>query len=75
MSSVRMCDKCGAVFSELESGWQTYSATTTIEDQDGGRRTVTRAMDGCAGCALVPITRTARLEKELGIGGEPAPGS
>ena len=71
MSSVRMCDKCGQMFSELESGWQTYEATTIEDLQTGERKRVTRAMDACASCAMVPITRTQRMEAALGIGPSP----
>ena len=67
-----MCDRCGTVFSELDSGWQTYQATTTVEDDETGQRhQVTRTMDACRGCAIVPLTKTQRLERELGIGNQP----
>lgn len=72
MSSVRMCDRCGTIFSELDSGWQTFSATTVSEDDDGNRKTVSVLMDACPACALeTPKTRrqrrTAELERDAGV--------
>ena len=59
MSSVRMCDKCGTVFSELKDGWQTYTATTVSRKrsesgrvQGAGRETITVQMDACPACAM-----------------------
>ena len=70
MSSVRMCDKCGQIFSELESGWQTYEATTIEDLQTGERKRVTRAMDACASCAMVPPgARPRLLDLFCGAGG------
>jgi len=54
MSHVRRCDKCGNIFSEIESGWQSYTATTMIEDENGGTKEVKQALDACPSCALVP---------------------
>jgi hypothetical protein len=48
MSSVRMCDNCGAIFSEAEPGWQT--GTVTSLDEDGIRRQVQQ--DRCQACAV-----------------------
>ena len=60
MSHVRRCDKCGNIFSEVESGWQTYTATTMIEDENGGTKEVKQALDACPSCALVPRRQFAR---------------
>lgn len=61
MSSVRMCDKCGNIFSELEEGWQTFTGATV---KKSGTETV--RMDVCSSCALVPqqerIALAARAE-------------
>lgn len=54
MSSVRMCDKCHTVFSELMDGWQSYSATTTKRDANGEAKSVVVHMDACPSCALIP---------------------
>lgn len=76
MSSIRMCDKCQEVFSELDLGWQTYTATTVDEDETTGRQiTRTVQMDACPNCAMVPISRKqrkiARLERAAGIEADP----
>lgn len=72
MSSVRMCDRCGTIFSELDSGWQTFSASTFTEDDDGNRKAVSVLMDACPSCALeTPKNRrerrTAELERNAGV--------
>lgn len=55
MSSVRMCDRCGTVFSELADGWQAFSASTMRKDPDTGRReSVAVMMDACPTCAIIP---------------------
>lgn len=55
MSQVRRCDRCGTIFSELERGWQTYTATTMEDDpQTGNPVEIRQAMDACPSCALVP---------------------
>lgn len=62
MSSVRMCDKCGTIFSELEDGWQTFTATTVKRDEDGKSQQIQAAMDTCPSCALIP---KHQFQKEL----------
>lgn len=57
-----MCDKCKTVFSELEDGWQTFSATTIRRDDEGRSINVQATMDACPSCALVP---THQFRKEL----------
>lgn len=52
MSSVRMCDRCGAVFSELVEGWQTYQALTFKRDDEGRRVSVPVSQDACPTCAI-----------------------
>lgn len=52
MSSVRMCDRCGTVFSELADGWQTYQAATFKKDDEGRRISVSVMMDACPACAI-----------------------
>lgn len=66
MSSVRMCDKCKTVFSELDDGWQTYQATTVVYDDDGEAKTIHQRMDACPECASVPVRRK-RSETEKRI--------
>lgn len=68
MSSVRMCDKCHTVFSELMDGWQSYSATTTKRDENGEPKTVQVHMDACPSCALVPtFTDTVSAANDYGF--------
>ena len=50
MSSVRMCDKCGTVFSENEDGWSTFTGTRVTRDDDGRTRTLTIQQDSCGNC-------------------------
>ncbi len=51
MSAVRMCDRCGHVFSERAEGWGTYTGTTMRRDPETGRqRQVTEQLDLCGGC-------------------------
>jgi hypothetical protein len=58
MSSVRMCDRCGSVFSELADGWQSYSATTVLRRKKGetgpAQTMQTVQMDACPSCAIAP---------------------
>lgn len=62
MSAARICDKCSIVFSELEDGWQSFTATTVRQDDNGETITVRQAMDACPSCALIP---PRRFKKEL----------
>ena len=71
-----MCDKCQEIFSELDLGWQTYTATTVDEDEQSGRQiTRTVQMDACPDCAMVPKSRrerrTAQLERSVGLDKDP----
>ena len=68
MSHVRRCDKCGTIFSELESGWQTFTATTIEEDANGNQQEIRQAMDACPSCALKP-KRTFERETQAAIEG------
>lgn len=62
MSTVRMCDKCGTIFSELEDGYQSFTATTVKRDENGMTHNVQQAMDACPSCALIP---KHQFQKEL----------
>lgn len=64
MSSVRMCDKCHTVFSELMDGWQSYSATTTKRGPSGEAQAVQVHMDACPSCALVPVYDEAKVSND-----------
>lgn len=53
MSSVRMCDRCGAIFSELRDGWQAFTANTVKRDRVTGKTyTLQAAMDACPECSI-----------------------
>jgi hypothetical protein len=49
MSSVRMCDNCGTVFSEKEEGWSTGTGTM-FKTVDGKRQSVQVEQDKCGDC-------------------------
>lgn len=59
MSSVRMCDRDGSIFSENEDGWSTGTATKMVRDPVTGQtKQVTITQDLCADCtelASAPI--------------------
>lgn len=51
MSSVRMCDRCGVVFSERADGWGSASMTTMRTDERTGQpRPVQESIDLCPSC-------------------------
>ena len=68
MSHVRKCDRCGEIFSELETGWQTFQATTMIEDDHGAVTEQRVSMDACPACAIKP-KRTFEREREALLAG------
>ena len=61
MSSVRMCDRCGNVFSENSEGWSTDSRTVNRIRDDGKRYTVTMQVDQCADCVGSPAPVVPRV--------------
>ena len=64
MSSVRMCDRCGTIFSEAQPGWQTFAGATVEEDDDGRSTTHRTQFDACPECA-VPTGRKRKLTPRL----------
>lgn len=50
MSSVRMCDKYGTIFSENEEDWSTFTGTAKRRREDGSRYTESITQDACAAC-------------------------
>lgn len=68
MSEVRMCDKCGIIFSTLLDGWQTM----TMQDQSKSRAYNTGlavAYDVCPECAATPPqAKVPRVAGELTAG-------
>ena len=64
VSSVRMCDKCGDIFSENAEGWETGTMSKMVRDQyTGEARTMTLRVDACVGCASIetPAQDTAAV--------------
>lgn len=70
MSQVRMCDRCNEIFSENEAGWQTFTAATMVEDENGVMKAVNMAMDACPACAMVPKKQYEKEQKALAEGKE-----
>lgn len=51
MSSVRMCDNDGTIFSENAEGWSTFSGSIRVTDKETHQvRMVNRTMDLCPTC-------------------------
>lgn len=69
MSSVRLCDRCQQVFSEIEDGWETFQVTRIDEDDDGRKVTKTESRDSCPRCAFTSppkgLRRNERIENLL----------
>jgi hypothetical protein len=63
-----MCDKCQTIFSELEVGWQTFTAVSMEEDDNGNPVERKQAMDACPSCALVPKRQFDRETRALASG-------
>jgi hypothetical protein len=53
MSSVRMCDNCGAIFSENARGWQ----RGTISEMDDDGNMVKVSQDRCPECSVGGLKR------------------
>lgn len=69
MSSVRMCDRCGVVFSENAEDWSTFQGSRTRRDSDGRRFSETIIQDACPDCttnmykAIEPKTQIETSKK------------
>lgn len=53
MSEVRMCDKCGTIFSTLSENWQTMSMLDRNNKGAGGSALHVQ-YDVCAECSVMP---------------------
>lgn len=62
MSSVRMCDNCGKVFSENEEGWTTFTGSKMKRDRYGDRYTETVQKDACADCSKSTFNQAQAIE-------------
>lgn len=69
MSSVRMCDKCGNIFSENEEDWSTFTGAVKRRREDGSRYTEQISQDACPVCTGGVQAVTPRVA----IGGAPFP--
>ena len=58
MSSVRLCDGCGELFSENVEGWATQSATITKRDDNGRPVAVSAQLDKCPVCVEIEMNRS-----------------
>lgn len=65
MSSVRLCDRCQQVFSEIEDGWETFQITRIDEDDDGRKVTKTESRDSCPRCAMTKPARGLRRNERI----------
>ena len=52
MSTVRMCDRCGNIFSEREDGWTSMTGTTMRRDSEGRLKSTTEQLDACPSCSV-----------------------
>jgi hypothetical protein len=82
MSSVRMCDRCGRVFSEKEDGWETGQVNKRVTDpKTGESRVMSVAIDSCGDCgtmqvpaAMDPVSPEVRAEIRKAIQAEKTSG-
>jgi hypothetical protein len=61
MSSVRMCDKCGNIFSENAEDWSTFTGAVKRKREDGSRYTEQITQDACPSCTAGTPVITPRL--------------
>jgi hypothetical protein len=63
MSSVRMCDRCGTVFSEKADGWSTFSGSTRRKDPQTGKvEMISDQLDSCTECTELMTGGSQRPE-------------
>jgi hypothetical protein len=57
MSSVRMCDQCGVVFSENEDNWSSVAGQRRIVDQVTGKASLENVQqDRCGDCTTIGMS-------------------
>lgn len=66
MSSVRMCDRCGQIFSENADGWDTYTVNKKTRDEDGNVKVRTEVRDACPDCSIPDGSLTPRAAISAG---------
>lgn len=75
MSSVRMCDKCGKVFSERTENWSTGQVIRFKRNEKTGKREqVADLMDLCADCGGDDEAPQPRMAELTAVPADPAPG-
>lgn len=63
MSSCRMCDRCGTIFSERADDWSTYTGTIRRKDKQTGEvKPVTDQLDACPECTELQFSTVQRPE-------------
>jgi hypothetical protein len=70
MSSVRMCDTCGRIFSENEDGWATGTIQQMKRGARGAMQPVTMQQDACPQCN--PAGNPLEMRPRIDLGGPPA---
>jgi hypothetical protein len=67
MSSVRMCDRCGSIFSERSDDWSTFTGTTKRRNRDSGQiETQSDTLDSCPDCTELMTSATPRPVPAIG---------
>jgi hypothetical protein len=67
MSSVRMCDRCGQIFSENSEDWSTFNGTVMRKDDYGKRISETVVQDACGDCTNGKTPVSPRLALPKGV--------
>lgn len=69
MSSVRMCDNCGTIFSELSDDWSTLAGSMqTTNKVTGKRETQSVEKDVCGDCNTM-AQRGPKLVPQIEVAG------
>lgn len=77
MSAVRMCDRCGSMFSVNEEGWTSFQQKIT-PNQANSYNQGFKEMDMCRDCVgggdIVPVLRPRAFEDAIPLAVESAHG-
>lgn len=67
MSTVRMCDRDGTIFSERADGWSSFTGATVKRDKDTGKTTTIQdTLDLCPECTELQQNGGIRPQPPLG---------
>lgn len=72
MASVRMCDRCGQIFSEKAKGWQTFQGISVDTDEFGRELNTSVQIDACPSCAI-PMGSGRNVQPRLSSPDDPTP--